>query len=50
MASLKVTLTVDRLITDALKRLPVSQTREQFVEDEVKRYVEELKRKGYRLA
>ena len=34
---------VERLISDALKKLPVSQTKEQFVEDAVSRYVDELK-------
>jgi hypothetical protein len=32
---------------DALKRLPVSQTREQFIEDSVSRHVEDLKRRRY---
>ena len=33
-----------RLINDALKKLPVSQTREQFIEDAVYRYVDDFKR------
>ena len=40
---------VERLINDALKKLPVSQTREQFMEDAVSRYVSDLRRKSYRL-
>lgn len=49
MATLRVTLTVARLITDALKRLPIAQTREQFVEDAVKHYVASLQRKKYQI-
>ena len=47
MASIRVSPSVERLITDALKRLPVSQTRDQFVEDAVSRYARDLKRRGY---
>ena len=48
MASIRVSPSVERLINDALKKLPVSQTREQFVEDAVSRYVVDLKRRGYK--
>jgi len=48
MASIRVSPSVERLITDALKRLPVSQTREQFIEDAVSRYVDDLKGRRYR--
>ena len=48
MASIRVSPSVERLINDALKKLPVSQTREQFVEDAVSRYVADLKRRGYK--
>ena len=33
MASARVSSSVERLITDALKKLPVSQTREKLMED-----------------
>ena len=49
MASIRVSPSVERMINDALKRLPVSQTREQFIEDAVSRYVDGLKRKHYRM-
>ena len=49
MASIRVSPSVERLIADALKKLPVSQTRDQFVEDAVSRYIEDLKRKRYQL-
>ena len=49
MASIRVSPSVDRQINDALKRLPVSQTKEQFIEDAVKRYVEDLKRRKHRV-
>ena len=49
MASVRVSPAVERLISDALKKLPVSQTKEQFVEDAVSRYVEDLKRRQYRM-
>ena len=49
MASIRVSPSVERLIADALKKLPVSQTREQFVEDAVSRYVDDLKRVRYRI-
>ena len=49
MASIRVSPSVDRLINDALKKLPVSQTSEQFIEDAVKRYLAELKRMKYRV-
>ena len=49
MASVRVSPSVERLINDALKRLPVSQTREQFIEDAVSRYVQILKSVGYRM-
>lgn len=49
MASTKVSPPVERLITDVLKRLPASQTREQFIEDAVSRYVDDLKRKRHRV-
>ena len=47
MASIRVSSSVERLINDALKRLPVSQTREQFIEDAVSRYIDDLKRRQY---
>ena len=46
MASIRVTPSVARLIIDALKRLTVSQMREQFVEDTVSRHVADLKRRS----
>ena len=49
MASIRVSSSMERLINDSLKRLPVSQTREQFVEDAVSRYVDNLKRKRYQV-
>ena len=49
MASIRVSPSMDRLISDALKRLPVSQTREQFIEDAVKRYADDLRRRQYRM-
>ena len=49
MASIRVSPSMDRLISDALKRLPVSQTREQFVGDAVSGYVADLKRSKYRI-
>ena len=49
MASIRVSPSVERLITDALKRLPVSQTRDQFVEDAVSYYIDDLKRKRYQI-
>ena len=49
MASIRVSPSVERLINDALKKLPVSQAREQFVEDAVSRYVDDLKRARYRM-
>ena len=45
MASIRVSPSVERLIADALKTLPVSQTRDQFVEDAVSRYIEDLEKK-----
>lgn len=47
MASIRVSPSVARLIADALKKLPVSQTREQFIEDAVSRYIDDLKRRQY---
>ena len=47
MASIRVSPSVERLIADALKKLPVSQTREQFIEDAVSRYIDDLKRRQY---
>ncbi len=47
MASIRVSPSVERLIADSLKKLPVSQTREQFIEDAVSRYVDDLKRRQY---
>ena len=47
MASARVSPSVDRLIADALKKFPVSQTREQFIEDAVSRYIDDLKRRQY---
>ena len=47
MASIRVSPSVERLIADALKKLPVSQTREQFIEDDVSRYIDDLKRRQY---
>ena len=49
MASIRVSPSMERLIVDALKKMPVSQTREQFVEDAVSRYVDDLKRKRYQV-
>ena len=49
MASIGVSPSVERLINDALKRLSVSQTREQFVEDGVSRHVDELKGGRHRI-
>ena len=49
MASIRVSPSVERLIADALKKLPVSQTREQFIEDAVSRYIDDLKRRQYRV-
>ena len=49
MASIRVSPAVERLISDALKKLPVSQTKEQFIEDAVSRYVDELRRMKYRI-
>ena len=49
MASIRVSPSVERLINDALKRLPVSQTREQFIEDAVSRYVADLKRRRFQV-
>ena len=49
MASIRVSPSVERLINDALKKLPVSQTREQFIEDAVSRYVADLKGSKYRI-
>jgi len=49
MASIRVSPAVERLISDALKKLPVSQTKEQFIEDAVSRYVDDLKRRRYRV-
>ena len=48
MASIRVSPSVERLINDALQKLPVSQTREQFLEDAVTRYVSDLKRVRFR--
>ena len=47
MASIRVSPSVERLIAEALKKLPVSQTREQFIEDAVSRYIDDLKRRQY---
>ena len=47
MASIRVSPSVERLIAAALKKLPVSQTREQFIEDAVSRYIDDLKRRQY---
>ena len=49
MASIRVSPSMERLIVDALKKMSVSQTREQFVEDAVSRYVDDLKRKRYQV-
>ena len=49
MASIRVSPSVEWLINDALKKLPVSQTEEQFIEDAVSRYVDELRRMKYRI-
>ena len=49
MASIRVSPSVERLIADALKRLPVSQTWEQFIEDAVSRYVGDLKRRRFQV-
>ena len=49
MASIRISPAVERLINDALKKLPVSQTREQFVGDAVSGYVADLKRSKYRI-
>ena len=47
MVSIRVSPSVERLIAEALKKLPVSQTREQFIEDAVSRYIDDLKRRQY---
>jgi predicted DNA-binding protein len=47
MTTIRVSPSLDRLINDALKRLPVSQTRDQFVQDAVNRYIEELRDKRF---
>ena len=47
MASIRVSPCVERLINDALKKLSMTQTREQFIEDAVSRYVDDLKRRQY---
>ena len=44
MASIRVSPSVERLTSCSLKKLPVSQAKEQFVEDAVSRYVDDLKR------
>ena len=49
MASIRVSPSVERLINDALKKLPVSQTKEQLIEDAVSRYIDDLKRRKYRI-
>ena len=49
MASVRVSPSMERLIADALKNLPISQTREQFMEDALSRYVDELRRLKYRI-
>lgn len=49
MALIRVSPSVERLIADALNKIPVSQTQEQFVEDAVSRYVYDLKRRRYRV-
>ena len=38
---------LERLIADALKTQPVSQTKEQFTDDAVVRYVDNLRKSGY---
>ena len=47
MASIRVSPPVERLVAAALEKLPVSQTREQFIEDDVSRYIEDLKKRSY---
>ena len=49
MASIRVSPSVHRLIADAFKRLPVLQMKEQFVEDAVRLYMEELKSKSFQV-
>ena len=49
MASIRVSPSVERLIADALNKMPVSHTKEQFIEDAVSRYVCDLKRRRYRV-
>lgn len=47
MASIRVSPSAERLIADALKKLPVSQTREQFIEDAVSRYIADLRSRRF---
>ena len=47
MASIRVSPSVEKMINDVLKRLPISQTREQFIEDAVSRYIDDLERRQY---
>ena len=47
MAFIRVSSSLERLINDALKKLPVSQTREQFIEDAVSRYVADLRSRRF---
>ena len=48
MASIRVSPSVERLIAAALKKLPVSQTREHLIEGSVSHCVGGLKRIGYK--
>ena len=47
MACIRVSPSVERLINDALKKLPVSQTRDQFVEDAVSHYFADLRSRRF---
>ena len=49
MAAIRVSSSVERLINDVLKRLPISQTKQQFIEGAVARYVRDLKRRRFQV-
>ena len=49
MASIRVSPSAERLSNDELKKLPVSQAREQFIKNSVMRYVEDLKKRRCRV-
>ena len=48
MTSARVSPSVEPLIADALKKLPMSQTKEQFTENAILRYADDFKRDRYR--